>query len=189
MAEGNFEARVSAKRETNAGIFLTLQVQPDDYTSDLATLRVGSALMIGWAEVVNNSVEPFELEPSPQAAGGHARAAALTPEVRSEIATKAANTRWDASKERKPFASLPMSQQAAMRTNDPLFRRFLAQKDGPSDFLVLDTEMAADEIRQSCGVISRGHIKDGEASGAKWQKLETDYQAWITTQRYASVAR
>lgn len=186
MSEGNFEAKVSAKRETSAGIFLTLQIQPDDYKSELATLRVGSALMMGWAEVVNTAVEPIEI-PSPQAAGGHARAAALPPGRRAEIASAAGNARWD--KERKPFASLPLSQQAALRCSDPSFRKFLARND--SQYLMYDTDLAADAVREFCKVNSRRDLDDerNDASRDLWAQLDAQYLSWSTDIKYADVRR
>lgn len=63
MADGSFEARLSAKRESKRGIFITLEVQPDDLTEALSMLRVGSDLMIGWSEVINSEVEEIEIEP------------------------------------------------------------------------------------------------------------------------------
>ena len=67
MAEGAFESRVSAKRETKSGIFITLEVQPSDYSEALSMLRVGSAVQIGWAEIVDTTVHKIEVEaPAPK---------------------------------------------------------------------------------------------------------------------------
>jgi hypothetical protein len=161
MAEGNFEAKVSAKRETSSGIFLTLQIQPDDYTADLATLRVGSALMIGWAEVVDTKVDPID-----------ARFPNGIPPQETPF--------LKAAKERKPFDSLPLSQQAAMRCQDNDFKLFLAASNA---------EDAANAVRERCGVKSRSEIIEGTPAGTEWMFLEEEYQSWITTQRYGSLAR
>lgn len=154
MSEGYFEAKLSAKRETAAGIYLTFQVQPDDYGSDLATLRVGTALMVGFAEVVDSKVEPIVIEPAP---------APAKPD-----------------KERKPFASLPLSQQAAIRCQDNDFKLFTGSSDADG---------AAEYVRQYCSVSSRSEIKAGENSGKDWVLLETKYQQWRTDSRYADVRR
>ena len=152
MSEGSFEAKVSAKRETNAGIFLTLQIQPDDYKSELATLRVGSALMMGWAEVVDTKVQPIVVE-TPK------------PEV---------------PKERRKFDTLPLSQQAAIRCGDNDFKLFM-------DASTADD--AAESVRERCGVKSRSEIVEGTPAGTEWIMLEDEYQSWLTTQRYGSLAR
>jgi hypothetical protein len=180
MSEGNFEAKLTAKRETAAGIYLTVQVQPDDYKADLATLRVGAVLMVGWAEVVNAQVEAIGL--SPQAAGGHARAAALSPDERSSIASKAANARWEEKKDRRPFSSLPLSQQAAIRCNDNDFKLFLNVSNGVE---------AVNKVREHCGIISRATLDDKSASSARfqWTELESKYQSWLTDARYAGSKR
>src|SRR4051812_40865300 len=49
----------------------------------------------GWWCVQHAEKPPAPPLPSPQAAGGRARAAALTPERRTEIAKQAAHARWD----------------------------------------------------------------------------------------------
>jgi hypothetical protein len=52
-------------------------------------------------KIVQQSIGEAEPEPEakPNAKRGHARANALTPERRTEIAKKAANKRWEESKE------------------------------------------------------------------------------------------
>lgn len=166
MSEGNFEAKVSAKRETAAGIYLTFQIQPDDYTADLATLRVGSALVLGWAEVVDSKVQALVV-PTP-----------FKPEPPTVTQTSAP------AKERRPFASLPLSQQAAMRTEDKTFQAFL-ETETP----IHDQESYADAVRAVCGVESRSDIRPGTPAAIAWMALEARYQSWLTDQRYASVAR
>ena len=148
MSEGNFEAKVYAKRENAAGIYLTLQINPADFTSDLATLRVGSALLIGWAEVINSKVETIVLDPAP-------------------------------AKERKPFASLELVQQAGIRCADPEFQKFLNT----------DEAGAVDYVRQFCGVSSRAEIKADKNSGKDWVLLEAKFQQWLTDERYANMTR
>lgn len=166
MSEGSFEAKVSAKRETNAGIFLTLQIHPDDYKSELATLRVGSALMMGWAEVVDTKVEPITVEPAPPQ---HAKV--------------------DASKERRPFASMPLSQQAAIRCQDSQFQDFLSETMS-SVRRGRENWTWADEVRTRCACReSRSEIAADTTQGRLWVQLEADYQEWLTTQRYGSLAR
>lgn len=158
MTEGSFEAKLTAKRETAAGIYLTIQVQPDDYRAELATLRVGSVLMLGWAEIVDSTVEEIPAIPSK-----------LSPET---VEAKMP-------KDRRPFETLPLSQQAAMLCADARFREFLGT----------DRVGAAEYVRSYCGVQSRGDIKEGQNSGKDWLLLRAKYDQWLTDQKYAGVAR
>lgn len=179
---GHFEAKKHAYRQTQDGIVVSFVIHPNDVDAKFATASLGTRYMIGFAEIGDDDAPAAE--PSPQAAGGHARAAALTPEVRSEIATKAANTRWDATKERKPFVSLPLSQQAAIRTGDKDFQAFL-ETETP----IHDQESYADAVRAICGVESRADIKPGTPAAIAWMTLDARYQSWRTTRQYAESAR
>jgi hypothetical protein len=58
---------------------------------------IGLAVMIGKIATgeVEDETNPDSSEPSKRSAGGRARAANLSPEKRSDIATNAANCRWN----------------------------------------------------------------------------------------------
>lgn len=155
MSEGAFEAKVSGKRESSNGIFLTLQIQPDDYTSALATLRVGASLQLGWAEVVNTAVEPIS-------------AGDIIPTTKQEIAASA--------KAARKFYEMPYSQQAALRCNDKQFQEC---------FFAADAIGAADKVRFVCNVKSRSELDHPDCAGrVMWEKMEADYQAYLTDKRY-----
>lgn len=83
-------------------------------------------------------------------------------------------------KEAKPFASLPLSQQAAIRCQDNYFKLFMGASDAAD---------AAGMVRERCGVNSRSEISEGTPAGTEWMFLEDEYQSWLTTQRYGSLAR
>src|SRR6185312_3129510 len=83
-------------------------------------------------------------------------------------------------KERRPFASLPLSQQAAIRCQDNDFKLFLGASNADD---------AVHKVREFCGVESRSKIIDGERSGALWHDMEQQFQSWLTDQRYAGVRR
>ncbi len=87
-------------------------------------------------------------------------------------------------KDRRPFASLPLSQQAALRCNDMgQFYDFLMERNPQlSDFVSWD---AAQEVRDICGVSSRSELDTNDLAAAKWRKLEADFQAYLTTERYS----
>lgn len=86
-------------------------------------------------------------------------------------------------KQRRPFNTLPLSQQAAIRCQDKAFRVFLANQTGQDDFTV---DQAAEDVRLRCDVESRSQILEGDISGSYWLSLEAEYQAHITDLRYGS---
>ena len=100
-----------------------------------------------------------------------------------------------APKERRPFNSLALPAQAAMRCNEPEFRRFLAQRDGfaqregQSFIITLNLDMAADDVREICGVTSRSQITDADESGGRWRSLDREYGEWKHTLDYNEIAR
>jgi len=83
-------------------------------------------------------------------------------------------------KERRPFASLPLSQQAAIRSTDKAFQAWIG---------VSSDAAAADYIREHCRVTSRAHIRDDDAAGLRWGQLERDFKAHLTDVQYAGAWR
>lgn len=85
-------------------------------------------------------------------------------------------------KDRRPFASLPLSQQAAIRCGDADFWRFAHVKSGVE---------AADFVRAKCNIGTRAALDDPKNIDPIhfWHAIEAGYQQYLTTQRYASVAR
>lgn len=166
---GHFEAKLTAKRETAAGIYLTVQVQPDDYKAELATLRVGSALMLGWAEIVNTAVEPIEFGAEE---ARQSQDAFLSAE-------NVAGAR-PAGPSRRKFSDMPLSQQAAIRCGDNDFKLYLGASN---------EDDAAAIIKKKCCVQSRREIVEGSPAGAVWLDIERRYQSWLTDRQYAEVRR
>lgn len=70
-------------------------------------------------------------------------------------------------KERRAFCDLPMSQQAALKSNDPAFQRFMNTRS---------EEECATSIKNFCIVKSRKDIIDGERSGLLWLTLLRDFE-------------
>jgi hypothetical protein len=165
---GHFEAKLTAKRETAAGIYLTVQVQPADYGAELATLRVGSVLMLAWSEIVNVEVEPIEL----------ARTDGKSSQSPISMAKPNAD-RAEPHKERRPFNTLPLPQQAAIRCQDNDFKLFLDASNA---------EDAARILRERCGVSSRSELIAGTPAGDAWLAIEAQYQMWRTDRRYGDAA-
>lgn len=169
MTDGHFECKVSGRRESANGIFLTLQVQPDDYSADLAMLRVGSALMVGWSEVVDSTVHPIGPIGSPSQKAAQADL------------NKAHGAMVETLKPRTPFHELKLSQQCGIRCGDAQFAMFLVDEypiasSGSSD--------PATVVRALCGVTSRADLDGSRRGREQWEKIESRYQQWLTDMRY-----
>jgi hypothetical protein len=92
-----------------------------------------------------------------------------------------------APKERRPFNSLALPAQAAMRCNEPEFQRFIADRlYGPGNDVRVESPMAASEVRHICGVTSRSMISIAGESGRKWLALDAEYLEWKHTVPYES---
>lgn len=74
------------------------------------------------------------------------------------------------SAERRPFASLPFAQQAGIRCEDAVFKRFIQEQHGSDD--------AAHIVRTICRVNSRSEIVKGTEVGNRWLMLESAYEVW-----------
>lgn len=101
---------------------------------------------------------------SGKARGGLARAAALTPERRSEIASIAAKKRW---------GDLSLPQQIGIRCSDPAFQTWASMQEGMS---ATGADAAAQYVRHTCGVKSRAEIQPGTAAAVLWHTLLTQFE-------------
>lgn len=72
---------------------------------------------------------------------------------------------------RRDWNELPPATQAALRCDDPVFRKFL-------EFKKLTGE-PAELVRNICGVASRSQISTDKEAMKKWLELDKDYQAWL----------
>ncbi len=91
----------------------------------------------------------------------------------------------------KPFSTLPLSQQAAIRCGDETFRDFISTL-GASGIGRYTPEMAADMVRSQCAVKSRADLDDDVNhidARNRWLYLERTYQRWLTDVRYAGSKR
>lgn len=164
----SFEGKLHAFRRTQDGVVISYVVHPNDVSAAMATAALGTRYMIGFAEIGDDD------KPVSQTA------------LEKQIAPafEKANAMLDAVVGRRPFASLPLSQQAAIRCGDEAFGKFM---EGMIYGTGIDTP--ADAVRHWCRVDSRSKIIAGTPVGDSWTELEAKYQAWLATQRYASVAR
>lgn len=77
-------------------------------------------------------------------------------------------------KERRPFHTLPLPQQVALRCADEAFREWIAMMEGVQSEVV-DDAFAAAWVREKCDVHSRSEIKPGSLAAIAWGKLEARF--------------
>lgn len=107
---------------------------------------------------------------------------ALAKTERQQLGAAAAANTSGTTKPHRPFQSLKLSQQAGIRSNEGQFMDFLVER---SITIFPERWTPADEIKSICTVGSRSELDTNEIAGAKWKKLEADYQAYLTDLRYA----
>lgn len=73
-----------------------------------------------------------------------------------------------AQRERRAFCDLPYPQQAALKTNDEAFARFMGALPSPSH--------CAQAIKDYCGVDSRSKIQPNTPAGEKWIELLREFE-------------
>lgn len=78
-------------------------------------------------------------------------------------------------KERRPFTTLPLPQQAALLCADPVFRTFLREEHGRH---CADKDEAADALRILCGVASRAEIQTNTKAGETFVCNRERFLAW-----------
>lgn len=174
---GHFEAKKHAYRQTQDGIVVSFVIHPNDVDAAFAVAPLGTRYMVGFAEMGDDG-KPVENI----AARGRTPDVVTAPEQPGQTTGPASSGM--SVKDRKPFASLPLSQQAAIRTDDKDFQAFL-ETEKP----IHDQESYADAVRAICGVESRADIKPGTPAAIAWMALDARYQSWRTTRQYAESAR
>jgi hypothetical protein len=85
-------------------------------------------------------------------------------------------------KERRPFDTLLLSQQAGIRAGDLRFQLFASLRAG----FITYTDVA-DFIRQYCHVASRAELDKPENKEARthWLILEEEFQGFLTDRMYS----
>jgi hypothetical protein len=78
----------------------------------------------------------------------------------------------DPTKEKKAWHELPAAQQAAIRCNEPAFRKFLAEEKGAG------TD-PAEYVRRICRVTSRADILWGTYAAQIWSDLDKEFLKWM----------
>lgn len=175
IVDGIFHARLTSKRESKSGIFLTIQLTPDDFSPALAQLRAGSLLKMGWQELVDVSVQPLE------------DSRGVTPPLTTVPRPQA--DKAGIPKPKKRFEDLPLIQQCVLRCEDVRFREFLSENHGVIYAHADKAHAAVSYVKFRLGVKSRSELSTNEEAAEKWRGIERDYQNWQTDQRYPAGAR
>jgi hypothetical protein len=159
---------------------------------------------------IGNDEQPIRIEKRSvpkRARGGHARAATLSPEQRSEAAQHAAIARWhdeeagelasdgpkavaDASPPAtKSPRKMPPSSRAALLCKEPEFWAYLSAMamDGEGRAPGYDALTAEAELKTRLGVERKSHILEGSRAAAELSRVVGNYHAWLTAKGHGVV--
>lgn len=163
---GHFEAKKHAYRQTQDGIVVSFVIHPNDLDADFAIAALGTRYMVAFAEIGDDG------RPSELARTG----VEYRPESNNPAKPNA--DKAEPHKDRRPFASLPLSQQAGIRCQDARFLKFLGVKF---------QEDAGSSVRARCMISSRSELDDerNNVSRDLWVRIEKEFQEWLTDQQYA----
>ncbi len=75
----------------------------------------------------------------------------------------------------RPFDTLPLAQQAAIKCSDEAFQRFMVEMHEAEP----GEDGAADAVRAYCGVASRSDIKANTQAAGCWRDLLGRYRLWM----------
>jgi len=177
-----FEAKKHAYRQTQDGIVVSFVIHPNDMPEHLALAPLGTRFGVAVAEIGDDE-QPITAQGTPRVDGQSDRASA--PDAAEAVGSSPIPV---ATKDRRKFSDLPLSQQCALRCRDERFWNFLSQNHG----VIPNTDwptVAASYIRTFCAVASRGEIGVDPNATAKWLNLEAEYQSYLTDEMFAEARR
>ncbi len=171
MTAFHFEAKKYSLRQAKDGVVVSFLVHPNDVVPELLSASIGEHYVVALAPYTEQgppSSTGLEHGASIPAVGGSNPPADTTP----------------APKERRPFRTLPRSQQAALLCNDNRFWWWLSDKEDrrigpppPGHPPYVETEQeAADAVRSMCGVASRRDL-DQPDHALKWDRMVEEFSA------------
>lgn len=141
----HFEAKKYALRQAKDGVIVSFVLHPDDVVPELLSAPIGEHYVVALAPY-EKAAEQAEQQPE---------APAPSPEK---------------VKERKPFHTLPRSQQAAILIQDERFRRWWDGGDDP----LPDAVDAA--IKARLGIISKRNLDQPGPTAFAWDELVAQYR-------------
>lgn len=175
MSDGSFEGKLHGFRRTQDGVVISYVVHPNDVSAAMATAALGTRYMVGFSEIGDDG-KPIETRSS---AGQEQQ----TSNLQAAGSNPAASTK---TKERKPFDTLELSAQAAIRGGEPEFWEFLSTKGCG---VILVPSIAACAVRELCDVKSRAELNSDEDAAARWLDLEEQFQRWRNDKMYKDARR
>lgn len=72
-----------------------------------------------------------------------------------------------------------LAQEAAILCGQGAFRQWAAIAGQYDGIAMLDGDMAAEFIRELCGVTSRAHIDHDEGAAKAFREMKREYEAWL----------
>lgn len=148
----HFEAKKYALRQAKDGVIVSFVVHPSDVVADLLSAPIGEHYVVALA--------PYEKA---------AEQAEQQPEAPAPPPEKV--------KEPVPFRHKPRSQQAAIRINDPEFRKWW--NAGPDT----SAEHVNADLKRECGVTSKRELNTDRNAAETWSRIEEAYSAWRKANR------
>ena len=141
----HFEAKKYALRQAKDGVIVSFVLHPDDVVPELLSAPIGEHYVVALAPYEKAAAEAEQQPASP-------------PPSPEKV------------KERKPFHTLPRSQQAALLIQDERFRRWWDGGDDP----LPDAVDAA--IKARLGIISKRNLDQPGPTAFAWDELVAQYR-------------
>lgn len=158
----------------DGSLVLRLKCHPNDMPDEIMKAPMGTRYMAVLVEVEDNG-EPKEADTRTVSAGDQQRHEAVVeaPKARSEVEDIPG---FLDAKKRKPVApEKRLAQQAGICCANPVFRRFIGERQG---LLSTSEEVIAEAVRRICGVNTRSEIQPGLASARAWESLHSEFLIW-----------
>lgn len=175
---GHFEAKKHAYRQTQDGIVISFTCHPNDVSAEMALAALGTRYMVAFSEIGDDE-KPLGAE-----------VARKSDEETHGVDNVAGERPAGQAKDRRPFSSLPLSQQAAIRCQDVEFRFWLRDNWQIGDgYIEPNSERAADFVRTFCNVDTRAKLDTETGPAERWKYLELQWQMRLTDKRYAEAMR
>lgn len=144
MTAFHFEAKKYALRQAKDGVVVSFLVHPNDVVPQLLSAAIGEHYVVALAPYEEKAAEA-EQQPAP-----------------APVANDAPP------KERRPFHTLPRSQQAAILINDAAFQWWVGSNRTPAE-----TDQM---IKAHMGIASKRDL-DQPGHALKWDRLVEDFRA------------
>lgn len=172
-ADGHFEAIKIGYRQSKDGMVVSFAIHPNDVPGILASAKLGTRYMIGWAQIGDD-----------EQTGG-------VPPGRNQSAAGAAATANDGTQHsaeapaapKRKLSDMQPSQRAALLCRNLDFQAWAARQ--PDGFKTVHLDLGDNEawavacaawLRERCGVKSRAQLDDDAAAHQTFCRIEEKYR-------------